>query len=366
MKITSVEAIPVSQRVRPDLAIVSAAGKHPESHYLFVKIDTDDGVTGYGEATLAPVWSGESQAAAQHIICEILAPLLIGQNALHLNSLTDSMDRALIGNPFTKAAIEMALVDLVARIHQVPVYVLLGGPRRDPEIRLKFSIGAFSPKEAARVARHAVALGLSAVKVKVGFDVTQDIERVQAVRSEVGAEVRVAVDANAGWTENDAIRAIPYLERLNINALEQPLRRGDFRGCARLRRRTAIPIMLDESVFTRQDALEAIHCNACDLISIYPGKNGGIFRSLEIAQMAASAGMQCVLGSNLEMDLGTAAMLHLAIAVPALATTVDHDIIGPLYYERHFTHSPVRFRNGCAIAEERVGWGMSIDLSGTD
>jgi muconate cycloisomerase len=363
MKITSVQTIPVSQRVRPELAIVSAAGQHPESHYLFIKIGAEEGLEGYGEATLAPVWSGESQAAAQHIIREILAPLLIGKDALHLSALTDSMDRALIGNPFTKAAIEMALVDLVAKIHQVPAYVLLGGPRRDPEIRLKFSIGAFSPKEAARVARHAIALGLSAVKVKVGFDVTQDIARVEAVRSEVGAEVRVAVDANASWTESDAIRAIPYLERLDINALEQPIRRGDFRGCARLRQRTAIPIMLDESVFTRQDALEAIRCNACDLISIYPGKNGGIFRSLEIAQMVAAAGMQCVLGSNLEMDLGTAATFHLAIAVPALATTVDHDIIGPLYYERHFTDTPVRYRNGCAIAEERVGWGISIDLS---
>jgi len=363
MKITSVETIPVSQRVRPELAIVSAAGLHPESYYLFIKIGTEDGVTGYGEATLAPVWSGESQAAAQQIISEILAPLLIGKDALQRNALTDSMDRALTGNPFTKAAIEMALVDVAAKTHGVPAYVLLGGPRRDPEIRLKFSIGAFLPGEAARVARHAVALGLSAVKVKVGFDVTQDIARVEAVRSEVGQEMRVGVDANGGWTESDAMRAIPHLERLNVNALEQPIRRGDFRGCARLRQRTAIPILLDESVFTRQDALEAIRCDACDLISIYPGKNGGIFRSLEIAQMAATAGMQCVLGSNLEMDLGTAAMLHLALAAPGLASSVDHDMIGPLYYERHFTGSPIRYRNGCAIAEEGAGWGVSIDLS---
>ncbi|PYU76550.1 MAG: mandelate racemase/muconate lactonizing protein, partial [Acidobacteria bacterium] len=94
----------------------------------------------------------------------------------------------------------------------------------------------------------------------------------------------------------------PYLERLNVNAIEQPLRRGDFQGCLRLRRRTSIPIMLDESVFTRQDAMEAIRANACDLISIYPGKNGGILRSLEIAEMAATAGLQCTIGSNLEMD----------------------------------------------------------------
>jgi muconate cycloisomerase len=363
MKIISIETIPVSQIVRPDLAIVSAAGKHPESHYLFVRIVADNDMCGYGEATLAAVWSGENQTTAEHLIREILAPLLIGKDPLHLNGLTDSMDRFLIGNPFTKAAIEMALVDLAAKIYKVPAYVLLGGPRRDPEIRLKFSIGAFSPSEAARVARHAVGIGLRSVKVKVGLDVTEDISRVAAVRTEVGDQFRIAVDANGGWTEGDAARAIPYLEQLQVNAIEQPLRRGDFRGSARLRQRTSIPIMLDESIFTRQDALEAIRTNACDLISIYPGKNGGVFRSLEIAQMAATAGLQCVIGSNLEMDLGTAAMLHLAVAVPALAVEVDHDIIGPLYYPRHFTDTPIRFSNGCALLEDHPGWGVEPDLT---
>jgi muconate cycloisomerase len=362
MKIVSVETMRVSQRVRPDLAIVSAAGLHPESHYLFIEIRTDEGVAGHGEATLAPVWSGENQASAEQIIREIITPLLIGRDPHCLNALTDSVDRLLIGNPFTKAAVEMALVDLVAKTLRVPAYVLLGGPRRDLEIRVKFSIGAFSPVEAARVARHAVALGLSAVKVKVGFDVTQDVARVEAVRSEVGAGFRVGVDANGGWTESDVARAIPHLERLNVNFIEQPIRRGDFRGCARLRQRTSIPIMLDETIFTRQDALEAIRSDACDLISIYPGKNGGIFRSLEIAQMAAAAGLQCVIGSNLEMDPGSAAMLHLAVAAPSLAITVDHDIIGPLYYEQHLTTTPIRYENGCAIIEQRPGWGIAIEL----
>jgi L-alanine-DL-glutamate epimerase-like enolase superfamily enzyme len=358
MKIASVEVTAVSQVVNPKLAIVSAAGKHPESHYLIVSIHTDDGRTGQGEATVVPGWSGESQAGARHFIRELLSPLLIGKDPLHLQALADSMDRILIGNPFAKAAIEMALVDLAAKILEVPAHILLGGPRRPPEIPLKFSIGAFSTSEAARVARHAANIGLKAAKVKVGLDVVGDIARVEAVRQAVGNDFRVAVDANSGWTESDAVRALPCLEKLGVNALEQPLRRGDFRGCARLRKRTSIPIMLDESVFTRQDALEAIKAEACDLISIYPGKNGGILRSLEIAQMSAAAGLQCTIGSNLEMDLGTAAMLHLAIAVPALATEVGHDIIGPLYYERSLTQTPIQYANGCAIVPEGHGFGV--------
>jgi L-alanine-DL-glutamate epimerase-like enolase superfamily enzyme len=358
MKIASIEVTAVSQVVNPKLAIVSAAGKHPESHYLIVSIHTDDGRTGQGEATVVPGWSGESQTGARDFIRQLLSPLLIGKDPLHIQALADSMDRTLIGNPFAKAAIEMALVDLAAKILEVPAHILLGGPRRPPEIPLKFSIGAFSTSEAARVARHAATIGLKAAKVKVGLDVAGDIARVEAVRQAVGNDFRVAVDANSGWTESDAVRALPCLEKLGVNALEQPLRRGDFRGCARLRKRTSIPIMLDESVFTRQDALEAIKAEACDLISIYPGKNGGILRSLEIAQMSAAAGLQCTIGSNLEMDLGTAAMLHLAIAVPALATEVGHDIIGPLYYERSLTQTPIQYANGCAIVPEGHGFGV--------
>lgn len=363
MKITSVEALPVSQIVKPNLAITSAAGTHPESHYLFVAIKTDEDITGYGEATLSAAWSGENQGTAAHLIPHLLAPLLVSKDPLNINALTDSMDRFLIGNPFTKAALEMALLDIAGKALNLPCHMLLGGPRRVPAIHMKFSIGGFPPSEAARVARHAANLGLRSVKVKVGFDVPDDIARVEAVRKEVGANFRVAVDANSGWTESDARRAIPALERLEVNAIEQPVRRGDFAACARLRQRTSIPIMLDESVFTRGDALEAIRHDACDLISIYPGKNGGILRSMEIAKLAEAAGLQCIIGSNLELDMGTAAMLHLAAAMPSLATSVDHDIIGPLYYDRHYTRTPIRFADGCALVPGGPGLGVVPDLS---
>lgn len=362
MKIISIEAIPVSQVVRRDVAIVSAAGAQPESHYVVVTIRTDEGHAGYGEATVVPAWSGESQTGALHTILDYLSPLLVGEDPLHTSALTDKVDKYLIDNPFTKCAVEMALLDLKGKILGIPVFNLLGGPRRSPEIGLKFSIGAFPASEAGKVAEKAVALGLKAVKVKVGLDVAGDIARVSAVRSAVGKNFRVAVDANGGWLETDVLQAIPHLEKLEINAIEQPLRRGDFRGCARLRERTHVPIMLDESVFTRQHALEAIKQEACDIISVYPGKNGGILRSFEIAQMASVAGLRCTIGSNLEMDLGSAAMLHLAVAMPVLDVTVDHDIIGPLYYDRCFVRNPIVFRNGRAVVPEGSGLGVDFDL----
>ena len=359
--ISAVRAIPVSQTVRPQFAIVSAAGSQPESHFVVVEIQADDGTIGYGEASVVPVWSGETQAGARHVIESRIAPALMGRDPLDIAALADEMDRLLAGNPFTKAGVEMALIDLAGRLLKVPVATLLGGPLRTPEIPLKFSIGAMPADRAAEVALAAAAMGLRAVKVKVGLDLQTDIERVQAVRSALGDEFGIGVDANGGWTESEAVNAIPHLEELGVNVFEQPLARGDFRGCARLRHRTAIPIMIDEGIFTRREALEAIRLEACDLISIYPGKNGGIRRSLEIAQLAATAGLKCVIGSNLEMDLGSAAMLHLAVAAPALSTSVYHDIIGPLYYEARLSDPPIPFRNGCAVVPNGPGLGVKLN-----
>jgi len=362
MKITEVKAFPVSILLNPDLAIVSSIDARRASHYAIVRIRTDTGLTGVGEATATPCWSGEFQAGALAAINEILGPLLVGRDPQQVTLLLAEMDRALLDNFFSKAAIEMALLDLCGKSLAVPVHSLLGGAYRAPAIPLRFSIGAFSPSGAARVAEKAMELGLKAVKVKVGMAIGQDLERVAAVRKALGEKVPVGVDANGGWNENEAVSALPVLERLGVNVIEQPLRRGEFRGTARLRQRTRIPIMLDESVFTPQDAWEALRCDSCDIISIYPGKNGGIRRSLEIAQIAAAADVECTIGSNLEWAIGSAAMLHLAVAAPNLSTTIAHDIIGPLYHTEEFGGT-ISLKDGCA--ELPVGPGLGVEVPDT-
>lgn len=362
MKIVSVDAYPFGIQVTPELAIASAQGEHRLSNYVIVRIRTDEGQEGFGEANVTPRWSGEFQAGALAATKEILAPVLLGQNPLHVSSLAARMDQELVGNPFAKASLEMALLDLAGKILKVPVHLLLGGPQRTPEIPLRFSIGAFPPAKVVQIAEKALALGLRAVKVKVGLEVRKDMERVEAVRRALGEEFPIGVDANAGWTESEAVAAIPQLERLGVNVIEEPLRRGDFRGCARLRQRTRIPIMLDESIFSAEDAQEAIRWDACDVISIYPGKNGGVKRSFAIAQMAAAAGMECTIGSNLEWEIASAAMLHLAVAIPNLSQRVCHDIIGPLYHMRHIG-TGLKLENGCARVPEGAGLGIEIDRS---
>lgn len=205
--------------------------------------------------------------------------------------------------------------------------------------------------------------GLRAFKVKVGLGLETDIVRVQAVRSALGEKFPIAVDANGGWSEDEALAALPHLEALRINAIEQPLHRRDFLGSARLRKRSSIPIILDDSIFTPEDALAAIRYEACDLISIYPGKNGGMWRSLQVAQIAAAAGIECIIGSNLEWEVGSSAMLHLAVSIPNLSRSVGHDIIGPLYYEHQIAKEPIRIENGCAVLPKGNGLGVEVALT---
>lgn len=363
MRISSIEAYPVSTPLRPRYAIVDALGEHPTSNFVLVAVRTDEGTVGFGEANVSPGWSGETQEGALALILQTLAPVCVGKDPRDVGRLADAMDRAVFGNPFAKASLEMAMIDLSGKSLQAPAHRLLGGQRRGPEIPLKFSIGAFPPSVAADIAVEMAKRGFRAVKVKVGLGVDADIARVKAVRAALGDDFPVAVDANGGWSETEALAALPHLEALRINAIEQPLDRRNFRGCARLRRRSSISIILDDSIFTPEDLLEAIQCEACDLISIYPGKNGGLWRSLQLAQIAAAAGMECVIGSNLEFEVGSSALLHLAVSIPNLSASVGQDIIGPLYYEQQIGTQPIRIENGCAVLPEGNGLGVEVDLT---
>ncbi len=365
MRIANIAARPVTLDVNPDIFIQSSLGKHRKSPYVLVTVETNTGVRGYGEATVMPRWSGETQHSAIAAIEDLLTTPLLGLDLCDINEALAIMDRELHANEFTKAAIEMALWDAWGKSLGVPVWKLLGGQRRDLSIPLKISIGAFSPAEAARRVTLAKQRGFKACKVTVGIAVKTDLERVAAVREAVGADFPVGVDANGGWSESQAVQALPGLERLRVNMIEQPLARWDFRGSARLRRLTPLPVMIDEGIFTAAHAMEAIRQDACDIISIYPGKNGGIRRSMQIAEMAHAAGMECVIGSNLELDLATSAMLQVAVAIPNLSMRVNHDIIGPFYYLDHVTQPVIRIEDGLAWAPEGPGLGLELSAVGT-
>jgi len=270
------------------------------------------------------------------------------------------MHRAVAGNPFTKSGIEMALWDIVGKAAGLPVYKLLGGPVRD-SVPIKFSISGLEPERAAEIARWAYDQGFRTMKVKVGIDPDEDAARVRAVREAVGAEVRLGVDANGGWNPRTAIQMIRRLCEYDICFAEQPVPPGDVTWMADVRANVDVPIMADESVYTPQDALALIQAHAADVLSVYVGK-GGIGPARKIAAIAESAGITCTVGSNLELGVASAAMIHLAMATPGIgAEEFPCDIIGPLYYESDMLTSPIAIADGRVTSPDGPGLGVDLD-----
>lgn len=362
MRITGVRTFPIHLTVRPEFHIVSSAGTHAVSRYVIVAIETDVGLTGWGEASVVPVWSGETQGGALALTHDYFIPLLVGRDAGDINAIAGAMDAAAVDNPFTKAAVEMALLDLAGQAQGKPVYELLGGPKNPLKIPIKFSIGLREPDDAANIAAGKVRAGFTAIKLKVGPDPDKDLARLRAVRAAVGPDVKLNVDVNGGWSLEQSLREIPRYAPYRLEYVEQPIPRWDIDALARVREAVDVPIMADEAVFSVHHAEQVIAKRAADLISIYPGKNGGILKAKKICDLAADAGIACHLGSNLEWHVGTAAMCHLAAACAnVIVDQFPVDILGPLYYAVKPRAKPIRFERGHVHVP--TGNGLGVDLS---
>jgi len=360
MKITQVKTYPITLTVRPEFFITSSAGKHAVSRYVIVAIHSDEGAVGWGEATVVPLWSGESQGGADALIRDYFSGLLMGKDPEDFESILREMDALVWENHFTKAAIEMALLDMLGKKKKLPVHELLGGARNPKQIPIKFSIGLREPEDAARIAAQKVAEGFTALKIKVGPDPEKDLLRARLVR-EAAPNVKFNVDANGGWSVEDAIREIPRYAPFNLEYVEQPTPRWDIEAMAQVRQATGVRIMADESVFSIWQAEQVFQKKAADLLSIYPGKNGGMLKSQKICKLAEAAGVGCHLGSNLEWDIGTSAMCHLTAA--SANVQISHypvDILGPLYYAVHPKKRPIRFESGHVFLPEGPGLGLEI------
>lgn len=199
MKIARIKAYPVTLKVRPEFVITSSGGTHAVSKYALVCVETDDGLTGWGEATVMPGWSGETQAGSVSLIDDYFAPLLKDRDPFDIESMMRELDRVAFANQFTKAAVEMALLDLIGKKLDRPLYQYLGGQNNPKKIPIKFSIGARDPEEAAQLALDRVRKGFKALKIKVGPDLEKDLLRVRLVREAVGPDIRLNVDVNGGW-----------------------------------------------------------------------------------------------------------------------------------------------------------------------
>lgn len=361
-RINRIEAIPVRIPVKSERHMISALGRHVVSEFVVVQVFTEGGIVGVGEATVTPRWSGESVWGTVAMVERVLAPAVIGLDPHDIEELDRRMDAAAVHNWFAKSAIEMACWDIQGKLAGKPVYELLGGTCRPLTIRSRFSLGAYEPERARRRAAELIAVGFTTIKVKVGGDPAADIERVRIVRQTIGPEPEMVIDANGGWDAETAVRCVNELADCRLSLVEQPVPPGDYAGMARVRRETGQKLLADESCFDLVHARELIRQECCDAISLYPGKNGGIRKTREIAEFAAEHDIPCSVGSNLEWDIATAAMAHLIVATPNMQVErYPGDLLGPDYHEIRIVRNPLRIDGPLTTLNDAAGLGVEVD-----
>jgi muconate cycloisomerase len=271
------------------------------------------------------------------------------------------MDQALDGVEEAKAGIEMALWDILGKALGTPVYALLGGKVRE-RIPLSYSVPFGEPRAMAEYARERVREGHRTVKVKVGNDPARDVEAVQRVREAVGPAVRLRVDANMAWpTAKEAIRLIRAMEPWDLELVEQPLPPRELDAMAEVRRAIGVPLMADESLRTPRDAMEVIRREAADIANVYVTEAGGLLNASRIFTLCEAAGMPCMIGSMPEFGIGTAAQIHLGVAMTNLGP--DSDTCGVLYHAEDLLACPLRIEGGYAYPPEGPGLGVEIDMA---
>jgi muconate cycloisomerase len=364
MRITRIEATPVSIPIDPRRAIRGSRGYHSSSTFVIVQVHTDEGLVGLGEVSCTPVWTGEDFVMARRAIEQYLGPALLGRDPREIQACTQAMRRSLAGSPFVLASLEMALWDLLGKSAGMPLHALLGGAVRE-SVGTKFSVSGAEPEKAAEIAEWAVTSGFRAMKVKVGFGDAMDDARIAAVRAAIGPDITLGIDANCAWTPRQAIQNIQRLaDRYGIAYAEQPVTQNGVQAMADVRAAVRIPLVADESVFTTQDAAELLRNHAADILSVYVGKGGGIGTAIRIGHVAEAFSATCTIGSNLEMGIATAAQIHLGLAMPAVAPdVVGCDILSPFLYEGTVLSEDLPVVPGRAEAPTGPGLGVTLDLA---
>ena len=288
-----------------------ATGTMEYAQNIFIRIHTSEGITGVGECSAFPMIAAETQATCYELAKDF-ARIWKHKDPLQIEDRMNELDLFTAGNYTAKSAFDLALYDIAAKHAGLPLYEFLGGKKK--KIESDLTIGISDPSSMAATAIGFKEKDVKMIKVKLGKDVTTDIERIKLIREAIGNDIILRIDANQGWSYDDAITALTSMEPYNIQFCEQPMRKWNDELLPALCKLSAIPVMADESVFTHYDAERLIKNKACDYINIKFAKSGGIREAIRINEVAEKNGIACMLGGMLESRVALTAKVHFATA----------------------------------------------------
>ena len=324
---------------------------------VIARVTTKNGPIGWGECD--PFWSinGETQETCM-AVGKHLAKALLGRDPTDIEGAHRIMDRLIFGNNSIKSAFDIACHDIAAQAAGKPLYEFLGGTTRRVLIT-DYTVSLGSSKKMAADAQEIVRNGFTVIKVKLGGSAEEDIARIGAIRAAIGNGIPLRIDANQGWSPEQAILILNALGDANIQHCEEPIPRWQFMEMRRVKESSPIPIMADESCCDHHDAERLIALGACQRFNVKLGKSGGLFKAKKIIALAEAAGMQVQIGGFLESRLAWTAAAHLALTSPAVRFC---DMDTPLMFTADPVLGGITYGPGGTITVPNgPGLGASID-----
>ncbi len=333
-----------------------ATGTMEYAQNIFIRIHVDSGIFGVGECSAFPFIVGETQATCFELAKDF-ASLWKGKDATLIEERMEELDHYIAFNPTIKSAFDMALYDLSSKHANEPLYRFLGGTKK--EIETDLTIGIDTPDKMARRANEFKNNGVRMIKIKLGRNGKEDVERVRQIRGAVGNEITLRIDANQGWNFETAVYALQKMDPYNIQFCEQPMRYWDDHRLPELRKLSPIKIMADESVFDHHDANRLIQDEACDYVNIKFAKSGGILEAIKINAVCKEHRIPCMMGGMLESRIALTAFAHFALAYDNIIFyDMDTSLLG---HKTDPVKDGVRFRGYFLEIPELPGIGADAD-----
>lgn len=306
MKITHTDIYRFSIPIHP---FTIATGTMLFAQNMFVRVFTDAGIHGVGECSAFPMIVGETQNTCLEMAKDFAA-LWSGKDALAIPERMAELHAFTAYNSTAKSAFDMALYDIASKHAGQPLFQFLGGVAKKMETDL--TVGIDTPEQMAKQAVQYKQQGVRIIKVKLGKEPADDIERIRCIREAVGENLQLRIDANQGWSYDGALAVLAAVEKYSIAFCEQPMRRYNDHLLPALKQESPIAIMADESVFDHHDAERIIKSGGCHYVNIKLSKSSGILEALKISEVCRSHSIPCMMGGMLESRLALTAFAHFA------------------------------------------------------